>query len=85
MFNLMRKHQLKINPPKSFMWVSSSKFLRFIVTSKGIYLNSDKVKAIQEMQPPLNLKELKGLQGKLATYGASSLIYRNEVNRFPNS
>ena len=41
----------------------SSKFLRFMVTSRGIHLDPDKVKAIQNMHPPKNLKELRGLQG----------------------
>ena len=35
---------------------------RFIVTSKGIHLDPDKVKAIQNMQSPRNLKELRGLR-----------------------
>jgi len=46
--------------------VSSGKFLGFIVTSKGIHLDPDKVKAIQSMQPPKNIKELKGLQGRMS-------------------
>ena len=47
MFNIMRAHQLKMNPTKSFLGVSSSKFLRFIITLKGIHLDQDMVKAIQ--------------------------------------
>ena len=62
MFDIMRAHQLKMNPTKSFLGVSSGKFLRFIVTSKEIHLDPDKVKAIQSMHPPRNLKELRGLQ-----------------------
>ena len=65
-FGIMRAHQLKINPTKSFLGVSSGKFLGFIVTSKGIHLDPDKVKAIQSMQPPKNFKKLRGLQGRLA-------------------
>jgi len=49
MFDLMQARQLKMNPTKSFLRVSSGKFLRFIVTSKGIHLDPDKIKAIQEM------------------------------------
>lgn len=64
-FDLMRKHQLKINPTKS-LGVSSRKFLGFIVTSIGIHLDPEKVKTILEIQPPRVLKELIGLQGKLA-------------------
>jgi len=46
MFNIMRAHQLKMNPTKSFLGVSSGKLLGFIVTSKGIHIDPDKVKAI---------------------------------------
>lgn len=62
--SMMRKHQLKMNRPKSFLRVSSSKLLGFIMTSKG-HLDPIKVKAIQEIQPHQNLKELRGLQGRL--------------------
>jgi len=46
MFNIMRAHQLKMNPTKSFLGVSNGKFLGFIVTSKEIHIDPDKVKAI---------------------------------------
>jgi len=65
-FDIMRAHQLKMNPTKSFLGVASGKFLRFVVTSKGINLDPEKVRSIQEMQPPRNLRELRGLQGRLA-------------------
>ena len=62
----MGADQLKMNPTKSFLGASSGKFLQFIVTSKGIHLDPDKVKAIQSMQLPKNLEELRVLQDKLA-------------------
>src|SRR5436190_22837401 len=65
-FNLMRAHQLKMNPTKSFLGVSSGKFLGFVVTSKGIHLDPEKISAIRDMEPPRSLNELRGLQGKLA-------------------
>ena len=46
--------------------VTSGKFLGFIVTSKGIHLDPEKLRATQKMQHPKNLKELRGLQGNLA-------------------
>ena len=51
---------------KSFLGVSTGKFFEFIVTSTEIYLDPDKIKAIQDMQPPRNLNELRGFQGRLA-------------------
>jgi len=65
-FDIMQAHQLKMNPTKSFLGIASGKFLRFIMTSKGIHLDPEKVRAVQETQPPRNLRELRGLQGKLA-------------------
>ena len=59
MIDIMRAHQLKMILTKSFLGVLSGKFLGFIVTSKGIHLDPDKVKAIQSMHPPKNLKELR--------------------------
>jgi len=42
-FDIMRAHQLKMNPTKSFLGVASGKFLGFVVTSKGIHLDPEKV------------------------------------------
>jgi len=60
-FDIMRAHQLKMNPTRSFLGVASGKFLGFVVTSKGINLDPEKIRAIQEMQPLRSLKELVGL------------------------
>src|SRR3954469_15565928 len=65
-FDVMRRHQLKMNPTKSFLGVSTEKFLGFVINSKGISLDPKKVKAIQDMPPPRSLRELRGLQGQLA-------------------
>lgn len=40
--------------PRGFKW----KFLRFVVTSKEIHLDPNKIKATQNMQPIRNIKEL---------------------------
>ena len=65
-FDIIRANQFKMNPIKSFLRVASGKFLGFVVTSKGIYLNPEKVHVVQEIQPPRILRELRGLQGRLA-------------------
>jgi len=59
--DIMRAHQLKINPIKSFLGIANDKFLGFVVTSKGIHLDPEKIRAVQEMQLSRNLKELRGL------------------------
>jgi len=55
-----------MNPAKSFLGVANGKFIGFVETSKGIHLDPEKLCAIQEMQPPSILKELRGLSGYLA-------------------
>ena len=64
-FDIMRAHQLKMNPTKSFLGVANGKFLGFVITSKGIHLDPKKVRNLQEMQPRRNLRELRGFQGRL--------------------
>jgi len=64
-FDIMRVHQLKMNPTKSFLGVANGKFLGYVVTSKEIHLDPEKICVVQEMQPPRNHKELRGLQGRL--------------------
>ena len=46
--------------------VSSGKFLGFLIRHRGIEIDPSKIKAILDMPPPKNLKELRGLQGRLA-------------------
>lgn len=55
-----------MNVDKFFLGVASGIFLEFIITSKGIHLDLEKMCAIQEIYPPKNLCEFKGLQGQLA-------------------
>jgi len=65
-FERLRMHRLKMTPLKCVFGVTSGKFLGFIVRKDGIEIDPDKVKAIIQMPPPRNLRELRGLQGRLA-------------------
>nr|XP_023885550.1 uncharacterized protein LOC111997666 [Quercus suber] len=65
-FNRLRKYQLKMNPRKCAFGVTSGKFLGFVVRHRGIEIDQSKIEAIQKMPEPKNLRELRGLQGKLA-------------------
>ena len=42
------------------------KFLGFMVSQRGIEANLDKTRAIVEMAPPRNVKEVQNLNGKIA-------------------
>ena len=55
-----------MNPLKCAFGVTSGKFLGFIIHHQGIEIDQLKIKVIQEMPKPKNLRELRGLQGRLA-------------------
>ena len=42
-FDTLRQYNLKLNPSKCAFGVSSSKFLRFIVSHRGIEASPDKI------------------------------------------
>ena len=57
-FDTLRQHQMKLNPSKCVFGVSSEKFLGFMVSQRGIETNPDKIRAILDMEPPKNIKEV---------------------------
>ena len=57
----MKDYNLKLNSTKCTFGVSVEKFLGFIVNSRGIEANSDKIKVVLDMQPPSNTKEIQRL------------------------
>jgi hypothetical protein len=68
-FANLRKVNIKLNPAKCAFSVPSGKLLGFLVSHRGIEANPDKVKAIEEMCPPRNLKETQHLAGCMAALG----------------
>jgi len=65
LFRRLRKYQLKLNPAKCTFGVTSGKLLGFIVSERGIEVDPDKVKAIQELPPPRTQKEVRSFLGRL--------------------
>jgi hypothetical protein len=57
LFERLRKYQMKLNPEKCSFRVKYGKLLGFIVSSQGIEVDIDKVKAIQAMSTPKIEKE----------------------------
>jgi hypothetical protein len=68
-FANLRRVNIKLNPTKCAFGVPSGKLLGFLVSHRGIEANPDKVKAIEEMRPPRNLKEMQCLAGCMAALG----------------
>ena len=65
-FDILREHKLCLNASKCSFGVGSSKFLGYMVTYRGIEVSLDQIKAIHNLQPPRNLKEVQKLTGMIA-------------------
>jgi hypothetical protein len=65
----LRKVNIKLNSAKCAFSVPLGKLLGFLMSHRGIEANPDKVKAIKEMHPPCNLKEIQRLAGCMAVLG----------------
>jgi hypothetical protein len=65
-FDNLRKYKMMLNPKKCVFSVSSGKLLVYMVSSKGIDVNSKKVEAIEQLQPPQIRKEIQKLVGMMA-------------------
>ena len=65
-FDTLHSYNIKLNPGKCAFGVTAGKFLRFLASQRGIKANPDKIRAIIEMTPPKNVKEVRSLNGKVA-------------------
>ena len=65
-FEILRRHKLRLNASKCSFGVGSGKFLRYMVTHRGIEVNPDQIKAINSLQPPRNPNEVQKLTGMMA-------------------
>ena len=65
-FNILRKHKLCLNASKCSFVMGSGKFLGYMVTHRGIEVNPDQIKAINDLKPPRNAKEVQKLTGMIA-------------------
>ena len=63
-FQVLKDYNMKLNPTKCAFGVSIGKFLGFIVNSRGIEANPDKIKVVLDMQPPSNTKEIQPFNWK---------------------
>ena len=64
-FQVLKSYNMKLNPAKCTLRVSTGKFLGFIVSSRGIEANLDKIKAVLDMLPPSNIKDIQRLTGRI--------------------
>lgn len=64
-FNIMRTYGMKLNPSKCTFGVGGGKFLGYMVSSRGIEANPEKIEAILQLKFPSSVKEVQKLTGKI--------------------
>ena len=62
-FEILRRHKLRLNASKCSFDIGSGKFLGYMVTHHGIEVNPDHIKAINDLQLLWNPKEVQKLTG----------------------
>ena len=67
----LRKINLKLNPEKCVFGVPSGKLLGFFVSQRGIEANPDKIKAIEQIEAPKRVKDVRRLAGCIAAMSSS--------------
>lgn len=56
---------MRLNPAKCTFGVAAGKFLRFMLTARGVETNLDKCATVLEMQNPSTLKWVQRLVGRV--------------------
>lgn len=60
---------MKLNTAKCTFMAEEGQFLGYYITKEGIQSNPSKVKDLLETNPPRSIKEMQGLNGKIAALG----------------
>ena len=70
-FDTLCSCNMKLNPGKCAFRVTTAKFLGFMMSQRGIEANPDNIRAIIEIAPPRNVKEVQSPNGKIAALNRS--------------
>ena len=65
-FEILKRHKLRLNAAKCSFGVGLGKFLGYMVTHHEIEVDPDQNRAINDLWPPRNPKEVQKLTGMIA-------------------
>ena len=77
-FKVLRNYKLRLNASKCSFDVGSGKFLGYMVIHRGIEVNPDQIKVINNLRSPQNPKEMQKLIGMAA---ALNIFISRSANR----
>jgi hypothetical protein len=64
-FQRCRLYGISLNPKKCLFAVSKGKLLGHIVSKEGIYIDLERIKAINDLNPPISWKGVQYFFGKI--------------------
>ena len=80
-FQYLPKVQHKVESIQLCLCYASEKFLGFMVSQRGIEVNPNKVRAIIEMSPLMNVKEVQHMSRRIAAF--NRFVSRSTDKCFP--
>ncbi|XP_060182987.1 uncharacterized protein LOC132612934 [Lycium barbarum] len=81
-FSTLKRYNMKLNPEKCAFGVGSGKFLRFMVPNRGIEINPDKIKAIEDISVINDIKGVQRLTRRIAALSRFISRSSNKSHRF---
>jgi hypothetical protein len=66
-FANLRRYRIKLNPEKCTFGVPAGQLLSYIISQRGIEANPSKIKAIEALEPPTQLRDVQKFAGCLAS------------------
>nr|XP_009801393.1 PREDICTED: uncharacterized protein LOC104247136 [Nicotiana sylvestris] len=73
-FNILKKDTMNPNPKKYAFGVGSVKFLGFMVSNRGIEINPDKIKVIEDITIMDNVKAVQRLTEHITALGKQAVV-----------
>jgi len=81
-FDIVRAFSLRLNPKKCVFGVRPGQFFYFMISSRGIEANLDKIQAVLDMKPPRSVREVQHLTGCIAALGRFMFRSANKCQPF---
>jgi hypothetical protein len=66
-FANLRRYRMKLNPEKCTFGVPAGQLLGYIISPQGIEANPSKIKAIEALEKPTQLRDMQKFAGRLAS------------------
>jgi len=81
-FDILQAFNMKFNPKKCMFGVQSGKFIGFMISSRRIEANPEKIRAILDIKLLQNVKQVQCLTGYIAALGQFMSLSADKCQSF---